>query len=252
MSAAPGDPLPGPVPANSAGTGTDLSPSTNLSSANDCTVEGMDVSGLRVPGEVIPPEPERRTASADPTPASASSTGDVSAGCEVPACQSNPCGTFDGSIAAVEQVSSDESTCCQITPCRWTGASLTRLKSRSQADFEIEFFEQILSRDPVSAEVLLVLGDLFTEKGWYQRALSVDLRAAVLRPRDVRILYNLACSYARLRRIEEAVMSLRASVQCGFSDLTFLEADQDLDGIRNHPDYCAIVQSLGGEIRAHL
>src|SRR5262249_55123441 len=54
------------------------------------------------------------------------------------------------------------------------GCRLGTLCKRSQLDFEIEFFERILSRDPNYVEVLMILGELFTQKGCHRRALQVD------------------------------------------------------------------------------
>ena len=49
---------------------------------------------------------------------------------------------------------------------------LATLRKRSQLDFEIEFFERILTRDPNYIEVLTNLGDLFAQKGCHRRALQ--------------------------------------------------------------------------------
>src|SRR5579864_3671824 len=86
-----------------------------------------------------------------------------------------------------------------------TGCRLAALRKRSQVDFEIEFFERILSRDPNYVEVLMNLGDLFTKKGCHRRALLVDLRLARLRPKSAEVMYNLACSHAQLSHVPEAL-----------------------------------------------
>src|SRR5258708_40277432 len=105
---------------------------------------------------------------------------------------------------------SDEDKCAKLahdeaaTSCR-----LATLRKRSQIDFEIEFFERILSRDPNYVEVLMNLGDLFTKKGCHRRALQVDLRLARLCPRNPDVLYNLACSHALLDHTTDALEALR-------------------------------------------
>ena len=78
------------------------------------------------------------------------------------------------------------------------GCRLATLRKRSQLDFEIEFFERILTRDPNYVEVLTNLGDLFTQKGCHRRALLVDLRLVQLAAQECEAMYNLACSYALL------------------------------------------------------
>jgi tetratricopeptide (TPR) repeat protein len=122
--------------------------------------------------------------------------------------------------------------------------SLGSLKSRSQIDFEVDFFERILSRDPGYVEVLCNLGELFSIKGWSRRALQVDKRLAQLRPRDPLVLYNLACSYALLQRADEAVATLRRAVEAGYRDFDHLEQDPDLDGIRPSPEFIQFMKEL--------
>src|SRR4249919_3075181 len=108
------------------------------------------------------------------------------------------------------------------------GCRLSTLRKRSQLDFEIEFFERILSRDPNYVEVLVNLGDLFTRKGCHRRALQVDLRLARLRPRSSEVFYNLACSYALLNQAVQAIEALEHAVELGFCDLDYLLSDTDL------------------------
>lgn len=127
-------------------------------------------------------------------------------------------------------------------PC--TECSLSSLKSRPQIDFEIDFFERILSRDPGYVEVLCNLGELFSIKGWSRRALQVDKRLSQLRPRDPLVHYNLACSYALLQHAEEAVATLRRAVEVGYRDFEHLEQDPDLDGIRQSPEYGQFMKEL--------
>ncbi|MGQ0637261.1 MAG: TPR end-of-group domain-containing protein [Planctomycetaceae bacterium] len=125
------------------------------------------------------------------------------------------------------------------TVCR-----LASLQKRPQLDFEIEFYERILSRDPNYLEVLLQLGDLFARKGCDRRALQVDLRLSQLRPRDARVFYNLACSHAVLRHKVEALASLQRAVSLGYDDVDHLSSDPDLESLHGEPEYRRIVARL--------
>jgi tetratricopeptide (TPR) repeat protein len=124
------------------------------------------------------------------------------------------------------------------------GCRLSTLRKRSQLDFEIEFYERILSRDPNYVEVLVNLGDLFTKKGCYRRALQVDLRLANLRPQSAEVFYNLACSYAQVHQAAQAVDALQHAVKLGFSDLDFLLSDPDLAPVRAHPLFQRLVANI--------
>lgn len=121
---------------------------------------------------------------------------------------------------------------------------VTHLMKRSQIDFEIEFFERILSRDPNYVEVLIQLSELFSRKGCHRRALLVDQRLARLRPDDPMIAYNLACSYAVLKCANEALEALRGAIRAGYADLDYMALDPDLAILRSNPEYLRIVHAL--------
>lgn len=120
--------------------------------------------------------------------------------------------------------------------------SLQTLTSRSQADFEIDFFERILNRNPENVDVLRALGDLFSEKGWARRALQIDLRLAALQPRDPAVSYNLACSHALLGHVAEALLALRRALSAGFRDFQTLATDPDLESLRIRPEFAQVLQ----------
>jgi tetratricopeptide (TPR) repeat protein len=127
---------------------------------------------------------------------------------------------------------------------RCTSCRLTDLKQRSQIDFEIEFYERILNRDPHYVEVLMRLGELFAEKGWHRRTLQVDQRLADLRPRDEFVIYNLACSHAVLHHVDDAMRELRRAVDLGFSDYRQLMIDPDLASLRLTHEFVNFAREL--------
>jgi tetratricopeptide (TPR) repeat protein len=127
------------------------------------------------------------------------------------------------------------------------GCRLATLRKRSQLDFEIEFFERILTRDPNYVEVLTNLGDLFARKGCHRRALLVDLRLVQLQPKNAMAMYNLACSHALLRQKTQALEALRRAVMLGYADLDFLLNDSDLTSLHGHTDFQSIVTYLASQ-----
>jgi len=114
----------------------------------------------------------------------------------------------------------------------------------SQLDFDIDFFERLLSRRPDAVEVLRVLAELVSKKGDLPRAVEIDGRLVELLPADCLARYNLACSLARTGRNDEAVDALSRAILLGYDDLAHMESDPDLEGLRDHPDYRAL---LGGD-----
>jgi hypothetical protein len=64
-------------------------------------------------------------------------------------------------------------------------------------------------------------------------------------PNDKDMLYNAACAWSLLGEPDRAVAYLRRSVEAGFRDLQKIRTDADLDAIRDHLAYKAIVDRLG-------
>jgi len=54
--------------------------------------------------------------------------------------------------------------------------------------------------------------------------------------------YNLACVDARLGKSAKAMKSLNKAVDCGYSDLRYMEKDPDLAPLRKRPGYAAILR----------
>ena len=57
-------------------------------------------------------------------------------------------------------------------------------RQKQDADFEIAFYEAILQDTPMFIEALVVLGDLYTKAGLWQKGLDVDLKLSRNMPRD--------------------------------------------------------------------
>jgi tetratricopeptide (TPR) repeat protein len=117
-------------------------------------------------------------------------------------------------------------------PASTTGGALIRLAEQSQLDFELDFFGGILDRHPCYVDVLRAQGTNLTLKGRYGEGLQIDKRLVQLRPTDPLAHYNLACSYALLKRTEQAIKTLRRAVELGYRDFRYMREDRDLDSIR--------------------
>lgn len=124
-------------------------------------------------------------------------------------------------------------------------AVVAGLRDRSQLDFDLEFFESLLQREPDYVDVLRCQGELLSRKGRHEQALAIDRRLVALLPRDSVAYYNLACSLALLGERSEAVVALRRSLECGYADLDFLKLDGDLDSLRDEPQYRALLAEFG-------
>ena len=89
----------------------------------------------------------------------------------------------------------------------------------------------------MGANALVGLGE--SERGleWAQRAFELD-------PGDAMLLYNLACIYAIAGRTEEALDALERSVRAGMNRPAWVRHDSNLESIRSHPRYEAVLRAL--------
>jgi tetratricopeptide (TPR) repeat protein len=106
------------------------------------------------------------------------------------------------------------------------------LQQQSQLDFELDFFEVVLQRNPDFVDVLRVHGNNLTLKGRYVEGLKIDRRLVDLRPHDALAHYNLACSFSLLKKIDQAVRALRKAVELGYRDFRYMREDPDLAAVR--------------------
>ncbi len=104
-------------------------------------------------------------------------------------------------------------------------------------DFELEFFLAVLRKVPDYVDVLRVVGNLLSLKGRFAEGLLVDKRLVQLRKGDPLAYYNLACSYALLKKSDQAILTLRRALELGYSDFRYLREDQDLSTVRQDPRF---------------
>jgi hypothetical protein len=122
------------------------------------------------------------------------------------------------------------------------GSVIGFLATRSQVDFEVEFFGKLLQVLPGFTEVLRVQASNLTVKGRLIEGLAVDKQLVSVRPADPTAHYNLACRYALLKQPEQAIGSLRKAIELGYRDFRYIEEDHDLDSIRKDPRFRQLVR----------
>jgi len=89
----------------------------------------------------------------------------------------------------------------------------------------------------LGAGSLLVLGQVDRAKRWLDRALEID-------PDDSILLYNVACNYATMGEIEKALGYLELAVANGMVNLAWICSDKDLDALRSHPRFQALIADI--------
>lgn len=94
------------------------------------------------------------------------------------------------------------------------------------------------------SEWMLEQGETATSEKYANKASDWMERAAAQNPEDSGIQYNLACTRARLSRIEEALAALARSVELGNTDADETTEDPDLRLLRGLPEFEALLARM--------
>ena len=132
----------------------------------------------------------------------------------------------------------------EITSTSTSSAPTTTAERQSQLDFELDFFEGVLHRNPDFVDALRVHGNNLTLKGCFADGLKIDRRIVDLRPYDALAHYNLACSYSLLKKNDLALRTLRKAIELGYNDFRFLREDRDLDALRKDPRFRQLLREF--------
>ncbi len=82
------------------------------------------------------------------------------------------------------------------------------------------------------------------ELGDVDKALEWNEKAMQLAPRDPATLYNAACLFSLMGKIDKAFECLNRAVEHGFANRTWTENDPDLDAIRKDPRYEELLKEM--------
>jgi TolB-like protein/Flp pilus assembly protein TadD len=108
----------------------------------------------------------------------------------------------------------------------------------------VKLIEHHLELNPDDARAWIIGAGASANIQDAERATQYAERAMAVDPDDPMLLYNVACMFGVLGRTEECLDALEQSVSKGWGDKAWIEHDSDLDSIRTHPKYLAIVQAM--------
>lgn len=124
------------------------------------------------------------------------------------------------------------------------GTALLRMATQTQQDFELDFFSNILQRNPNLVDVLKVHAKNLALAKRHEEGAMVDAKITTLRPNDSLAHYNLACSYVLTNRLDEALAMLRKAVELGYRDFRFMQQDADLSVLRQDPRFTDLIREF--------
>jgi tetratricopeptide (TPR) repeat protein len=152
-----------------------------------------------------------------------------------------------------------------------------RLHSKGQMTDAIDVYSQVISRSPAFAEAYLKLGSLYYEIKFYDKAFETYASVRNLRPNDARLLnnmgsvllakgdpakaltffiqarrcsadyvepyYNMACAYARLKKNDAALSSLRQACSMQPEARLWARRDPDLASLKGSREFEDIIRA---------
>jgi tetratricopeptide (TPR) repeat protein len=98
---------------------------------------------------------------------------------------------------------------------------------------------------PDDARALYMGANGLVALGEVERGLEWARRARDIAPDEPMLLYNLGCIYSLAGEIEEAIDCLERAVAQGLTQKGWYENDSNLDALRPHPRFKALLNKLG-------
>ena len=101
----------------------------------------------------------------------------------------------------------------------------------------IQTLEAHLQQVPEDARARILLSGDYAEQGRVEDAMREANLAMVLRPNEAAVLYNAACTFCSLNKIDEALDALTRAHRVGMTDPTWARRDPDLAPLHGNPEF---------------
>ncbi len=117
-------------------------------------------------------------------------------------------------------------------------------ESNRDLNYQINFFEKLLQRNPNYVDAMIALAEAYTKKGMYQKGFEIDMRLSQIKKHDPIVHYNLACSLSLLGKIEEALSALSRAIYLGYDDFDYIKQDPDLNNLREDRRFDKLLKAV--------
>jgi tetratricopeptide (TPR) repeat protein len=108
---------------------------------------------------------------------------------------------------------------------------------RNVCQQSIQILEQHLSEAPEDVRARMLLAVDYAQIDRPEDAIREANLAIALRPNEAMVLYNAACVFGSLQRVDEALDSLEKAWKAGFKDSVWVRRDPDLASLRGNPRF---------------
>jgi hypothetical protein len=110
-------------------------------------------------------------------------------------------------------------------------------------------YAEVVAANPDDARAWHHLGYSLHALGRLDEAIAAHERAATFPATKRQSLFNLACAYSLLDRLDPAFEALDRALAAGFRDVRLLQDDPDLANLRADPRFASRIGLLGGRVR---
>jgi len=140
-------------------------------------------------------------------------------------------------------VAPDEIRALQLLPQVYTRLG-REAEAQSANRRRVEVVERRLEFNPDDVPLLLDGASALAALGETRRSLEWASRILDRAGNDALVLYNLACLYSLAGELGSAMDALERSYDAGLADPDWMREDSDLDNVRNHPRYKALLERM--------
>jgi adenylate cyclase len=116
--------------------------------------------------------------------------------------------------------------------------------ARASRERGVRIAEEHLKLNPNDARAVYMAANGLAALGERQRAREWAQRALAMKPDEPMVLYNVACIYALLGLVEEAIDCLEKAARNNLVQKGWLEHDSNLDPLRTHPRFPSLLRLL--------
>ncbi|MFQ5926838.1 MAG: protein kinase [Terriglobia bacterium] len=142
---------------------------------------------------------------------------------------------------------------CRVNPDDYQAPSLLAMAYRGLGQTAeaaaverraFQIIERHLELHPDDARAVYFGASALCQLGERERGLEWASRALAMDPEETSILYNVACVYALQGQSEQAIDCLEKAIKHGFGFKEWIENDSDLNSLRTHPRFQALLKGL--------